>query len=78
MKLVIFNGCKRRFGSSPSTNIVNVEPRSTSIQPNKPPFPLESLVVYLNTLVLVDASYSEDTIIVTGVETHSMGVGVGV
>ena len=76
--MVIVKGCISSSSGLPVTNIVKVSPRLTLIQPNNSPFPLESLVVYLYVRVFDEESYSDDTIIVTGVVTHPFKVGVGV
>ena len=82
--LVIFIGCVSRFGALPVTFIVTVDPRSTLIQPNKPPFPSKSLVMYLKVVVLLLLSYSDSTFILRGAAdiqligaTVLVGVGSG-
>ena len=42
------------------------------MHPNKPPLPLESLVVYLYVEELVWLSYSELTVMVTGDDAHTL------
>ena len=92
--LVIFIGCVSRSGALPVTFIVTVDPRSTLIQPNKPPFPSKSLVMYFLSVVLVLLSYSVSTFILRGAAdiqltgatvdvglggaTVDVGVGLGV
>jgi hypothetical protein len=83
--LVIFIGCVSRSGALPVTFIVTVDPRSTLIQPNKPPFPYKSLVMYFLSVVLVLLSYSVSTFILRGAvdiqltgSTVAVGVGCGV
>ena len=81
--LVIFNGCVSRLGALPVTFIVTVDPRSTLIQPNKPPFPSKSLVMYLKVVVLLLLSYSDSTFILRGAADiqligATVAVGLGV
>ena len=81
--LVIFIGCVSRLGALPVTFIVTVDPRSTLIQPNKPPFPSKSLVMYLKVVVLLLLSYSDSTFILRGAADiqligATVAVGLGV
>ena len=70
MYSVILKGCDSILGWSPVTNIVSVSPRLTSIHPNRPPLPSESLVIYLYS-ELPGLISSDSTVIVTGDETQA-------
>ena len=65
---VIFLWCVSRSVALPVTFIVTVDPRSTLIQSNKPPFPSKSLVMYLKVVVLLLLSYSDSTFILIGAD----------